>query len=196
MNRVKLYVDFDDTLADSNKALRMLYANTFGCSEPPELLEWDGTDQFKLAPPKWVNNVFKEDEIWKYIRLFNDCIPILQELKDSNLFDMRICSIGYPNNIKNKIDFLERYNMGQYFTDYLMVTKAGDVFEMGKDFLQDGILIDDNIKNFEKVKRPILFTMGAEKRWNEGWKGSRINGWNKDSLNKIMEIAIEEINSK
>lgn len=196
MSKIKLYIDFDDTLADSNKALRMLYADVFKTHVPPELLEWDGRDQFKLAPEGWVKNVFKEDEIWKYIRLFKDCEPILQKLKDSDLFDMQICSIGYPNNIKNKIDFLERYNMGRYFSEYHLITKATDKFEMGKDIIQDGILIDDNIKNFGKVKRPILFTIGEEKLWNSGWEGSRIKGWNEESLNTIMKVAINEINSK
>lgn len=196
MNKVNLFIDADDTILRSNESLRMLYSDTFKTAMPDELVEWDGGDKLPLAPKGWVEDVFSGDEIWRYMRMFDGFEESISYLKDTGLFNLSICTICSPQNAVRKLDYFDKHGFGKYFDDFIMVTKPNKGFTMGKDFLRDGLLIDDHIKNLQTIKMPILFTTGQPKRWNDGWKGSSINGWNQDSLRTIMDIAIKEINSK
>ncbi len=196
MSSVMLYIDFDDTSVDSNLAIRKLYAKEFKTTLPDELVEWDGGDKLPLAPEGYVERIFREPEMWEYVDFFPGYVDSLKQLKDTGLFTMRVCSIGSQMNIKNKIDFLDKHNMGKYFDDYIMMTKTSDSISMGKDFLVNGLLIDDHYKNLQTIKNPILFKYGKEKCWNQGWNGESVYGWGQPTVDKIIEIAIREINSR
>lgn len=190
-NKLFFISDFDGTLADSDGAIRRMYANEFKCEIPPEITCWNGLDSLVLAPSGWIEKAFNSNELWQYMQLKDNVIPTLHLIKQSGYFDnMHICSIGRKNNIKQKLEFVDKVGLSEYFNDCLFMTTYSENVIMGKEFLNyNSALLDDHQKNLTNVRYPILFFDGKFKEWNKGYEGMAVDGWNIGLLDTLDAIV-------
>ena len=174
---MKLYVDFDDVLVNSNKAIRTAWSKDFDQPFPEqELTKWD----FGLPVgdrKNYVKEVFEQDNFWDNLELYEDAIKYLSLLKNTNKFEIILCTVGTTLNIEKKMKFLKENNLNNIFNYYIYVEQIWSNQQPKKTFISDGILIDDNKNNLTTVQFPILLEMGSDKEWNRDYRGSKFKTW-------------------
>lgn len=180
MKKIKLFVDFDNTIVDSTKAICDMYNNHFKDKEgfvlanPTKCMEWDFSDVCTLATKEWLNGCFGRSEFFLKLKFLEGARKSLKEL--SLLFDIYIVSIGDLMNISMKSVFIES-NL-PFIKNVVLIKNENCNMDKSIVDMSDGILIDDNPQNLisSNAKDKILF--GRDYNYNRGFDFERIYTWN------------------
>jgi 5'(3')-deoxyribonucleotidase len=178
MYKQKIVIDCDDTLINSGQALRDLHFEKTG-ELIPEILTWNGSDVLgENYPDDYIESLFLDEGFWRHVKLFPNAKEVLIRLRDSGIYELELCTIGRPKNIKAKIDFLHNNGFDDIFSKYHFIALNNEMV-MNKDFLKGLALIDDNVKNLtsEEIDFHILFQGESPKDWNKGWNGLVAHDW-------------------
>lgn len=167
-NRLKLFIDFDDTLAQTSRAICLLYNERYRGHEDfkyanPELSKrWDFSDVCPLLKPGEVDQCFSDPEFFDLLALQSDAKRIY-ELQDKH--DVLIVTIGTQGNIALKSRFIDKYLPG-INAAYLY---QGNHCPMDKSVVNmtGGLLLDDNIKNLHSCNATHRLIFGPEKDYNQ-----------------------------
>lgn len=170
MEKVKLFVDFDGTIANSNKAICDLYNkyydkhSQFVKADYTKVMDWDFKDVCPLMQKDDMMEYFSSEELFSISEPNADAIEMLEELK--NYFQVIIVTIGTQRNIHFKSMLIE---------DWLPDTETiyiynGDNCHVDKSIINmdEGLLIDDNVNNLDTSNASIKIIFGKETNFNIG----------------------------
>ena len=174
-----LFLDFDGTIVDTNKAFCKYYNDfynhlpNFKVADYNKCSEWSYSDVCPLIKND-AEKIFGEEALFSNLEFFPNAYETLEKL--SKLYNLVIVSIGTYANIHHKSKWIEK-NL-PFIDESILLCKNKDVI-MDKSVvnMQDGIFIDDVQSNLDSTNasRKILF--GKRFKWNENWKGEHYLNW-------------------
>ena len=178
MSIQKLFIDFDNTIINTNKAFCEVYNLLYHFH--PEFKKADYTKiinyNFSCQCPL-VNNpleLFEEELFFDVCEFINDnTYEVLKELNQK--YKIIIVSIGTPENISHKAIWLKE-NL-PFVEDYILIKNSNCTMDKSIVNMEGGIIIDDMPSNLQTSNAETKILFGKIYPWNTGWKGEHCRDW-------------------
>ena len=181
---MKVFVDFDDTLARSSETVVKYLNQKYGLNKTADdVHDWCFRSIWKYMNPLLVEIIFASDFFWSDIRLFDKAVDVLRG------HEVTLCTCGSKKNLECKRKFIADNNLGyaEAFVDISDGTKSG---KDKRDFDMAGaIQIDDRVDSllYTNAAVKILFKNGHNHTWQIVPAGSGI--YAVDTWDEIEEIV-------
>lgn len=196
---MKLFIDFDNTIANSSEVIVDMLNEHFGKNENFEKLrKYDFSDLFPECSYWDIEKFFNSDEMFERLKIFPNMIETVNAFKD--FFDeISIVTIGTKHNLENKKRFLKENNLELTFYG---IENNGRSDKSSVD-MHNGVFIDDHIGclHSSNAKIKILMKNVENGEWNKVEPNDDIyvvNNWYEvysifDFIKKNKELYLWEI---
>lgn len=200
---VKVFIDIDNTIYDSTKAVVDELNKRYNKNVNPEDIKaYDFTDQFPEVKQSEIKEIFSNENFYKRL----DCIDgtafmFIDILSIQQKIDVSFVTLGTKENLENKKEWLDYVlKSGEFFdheVDYYEYygNLSGD---SNKSFIDmsGGIFIDDNIDclRSSNASIKILIKNGVDTKWNNVEPGDDV--YIADDWGDIIRIVEFFINNK
>lgn len=196
---MKLFIDFDNTIANSSEVIVDMLNEHFDKNENFEKLrKYDFSDLFPECSYWDIEKFFNSDEMFERLKIFPNMIETVDAFKD--FFDeISIVTIGTKNNLENKKRFLKENNLELTFYG---IENNGRSDKSSVD-MHNGVFIDDHIGclHSSNAKIKILMKNVENGEWNKVEPNDDIyvvNNWYEvysifDFIKKNKELYLWEI---
>lgn len=196
---MKLFIDFDNTIANSSEVIVDMLNEHFDKNENFEKLrKYDFSDLFPECSYWDIERFFNSDEMFERLKIFPNMIETVDAFKD--FFDeISIVTIGTKDNLENKKRFLKENNLELTFYG---IENNGRSDKSSVD-MHNGVFIDDHIGclHSSNAKIKILMKNVENGEWNKVEPNDDIyvvNNWYEvysifDFIKKNKELYLWEI---
>lgn len=196
---MKLFIDFDNTIANSSEVIVDMLNEHFDKNENFEKLrKYDFSDLFPERSYWDIEKFFNSDEMFERLKIFPNMIETVDTFKD--FFDeISIVTIGTKDNLENKKRFLKENNLELTFYG---IENNGRSDKSSVD-MHNGVFIDDHIGclHSSNAKIKILMKNVENGEWNKVEPNDDIyvvNNWYEvysifDFIKKNKELYLWEI---
>ena len=196
---MKLFIDFDNTIANSSEVIVDMLNEHFDKNENFEKLrKYDFSDLFPECSYWDIEKFFNSDEMFERLKIFPNMIETVDAFKD--FFDeISIVTIGIKDNLENKKRFLKENNLELTFYG---IENNGRSDKSSVD-MHNGVFIDDHIGclHSSNAKIKILMKNVDNGEWNKVEPNDDIyvvNNWYEvysifDFIKKNKELYLWEI---
>lgn len=196
---MKLFIDFDNTIANSSEVIVDMLNEHFDKNENFEKLrKYDFSDLFPECSYWDIEKFFNSDEMFERLKIFPNMIETVDAFKD--FFDeISIVTIGTKYNLENKKRFLKENNLELTFYG---IENNGRTDKSSVD-MHNGVFIDDHIGclHSSNAKIKILMKNVENGEWNKVEPNDDIyvvNNWYEvysifDFIKKNKELYLWEI---
>lgn len=196
---MKLFIDFDNTIANSSEVIVDMLNEHFDKNENFEKLrKYDFSDLFPECSYWDIEKFFNSDEMFDRLKIFPNMIETVDAFKD--FFDeISIVTIGTKDNLENKKRFLKENNLELTFYG---IENNGRSDKSSVD-MHNGVFIDDHIGclHSSNAKIKILMKNVENGEWNKVEPNDDIyvvNNWYEvysifDFIKKNKELYLWEI---
>lgn len=196
---MKLFIDFDNTIANSSEVIVDMLNEHFDKNENFEKLrKYDFSDLFPECSYWDIEKFFNSDEMFERLKIFPNMIETVDAFKD--FFDeISIVTIGTKDNLENKKRFLKENNLELTFYG---IENNGRSDKSSVD-MHNGVFIDDHIGclHGSNAKIKILMKNVENGEWNKVEPNDDIyvvNNWYEvysifDFIKKNKELYLWEI---
>lgn len=196
---MKLFIDFDNTIANSSEVIVDMLNEHFDKNENFEKLrKYDFSDLFPECSYWDIEKFFNSDEMFERLKIFPNMIETVNTFKD--FFDeISIVTIGTKDNLENKKRFLKENNLELTFYG---IENNGRSDKSSVD-MHNGVFIDDHIGclHSSNAKIKILMKNVENGEWNKVEPNDDIyvvNNWYEvysifDFIKKNKELYLWEI---
>lgn len=196
---MKLFIDFDNTIANSSEVIVDMLNEHFDKNENFEKLrKYDFSDLFPECSYWDIEKFFNSDEMFERLKIFPNMIETVDAFKD--FFDeISIVTIGTKDNLENKKRFLKENNLELTF--YGIENNGRS--DKGSVDMHNGVFIDDHIGclHSSNAKIKILMKNVENGEWNKVEPNDDIyvvNNWYEvysifDFIKKNKELYLWEI---
>lgn len=165
---IKVYLDFDNTLVDSNSAMVYLLNQEFGTKkEYKDLKKYDFKDLFPELTDEHCEELFGDWRLFSLLEFFDNCFETLNYFKKRCNYSL--VTYGNKYNLSAKKIWCERY-LPFLKELHLLEYVPGDInYDKSMIDMSDGIFIDDHIDYLRSsnAKVKILFRNNHDGDWNE-----------------------------
>lgn len=191
MNKLNLFIDFDEVLADSIRSILLILNPRYGTDfKPDDCTRWDFKDLFPDITSDEVEKCFESDEFWGTLRFKTagqNVLDFLDKLK--SYYNIVIVSKGTETNLKKKKQWLiDNMPIPYSFIPIGLDGSKGDIDMAG------GVHIDDNqyYLNESNATYKILFhNATCETDWNNKWGGYWFRSfYNYDTIGMLISLAL------
>lgn len=162
---MKLFIDFDNTIANSSEVIVDMLNEHFDKNENFEKLrKYDFSDLFPECSYWDIEKFFNSDEMFERLKIFPNMIETVDAFKD--FFDeISIVTIGTKDNLENKKRFLKENNLELTFYG---IENNGRSDKSSVD-MHNGVFIDDHIGclHSSNAKIKILMKNVENGKWNK-----------------------------
>lgn len=196
---MKLFIDFDNTIANSSEVIVDMLNEHYDKNENFEKLrKYDFSDLFPECSYWDIEKFFNSDEMFERLKIFPNMIETVDAFKD--FFDeISIVTIGTKDNLENKKRFLKENNLELTFYG---IENNGRSDKSSVD-MHNGVFIDDHIGclHSSNAKIKILMKNVENGEWNKVEPNDDIyvvNNWYEvysifDFIKKNKELYLWEI---
>lgn len=196
---MKLFIDFDNTIANSSEVIVDMLNEHFDKNENFEKLrKYDFSDLFPECSYWDIEKFFNSDEMFERLKIFPNMIETVDAFKD--FFDeISIVTIGTKDNLENKKRFLKENNLELTFYG---IENNGRSDKSSVN-MHNGVFIDDHIGclHSSNAKIKILMKNVENGEWNKVEPNDDIyvvNNWYEvysifDFIKKNKELYLWEI---
>ncbi len=196
---MKLFIDFDNTIANSSEVIVDMLNEHFDKNENFEKLrKYDFSDLFPECSYWDIEKFFNSDDMFERLKIFPNMIETVDAFKD--FFDeISIVTIGTKDNLENKKRFLKENNLELTFYG---IENNGRSDKSSVD-MHNGVFIDDHIGclHSSNAKIKILMKNVENGEWNKVEPNDDIyvvNNWYEvysifDFIKKNKELYLWEI---
>ena len=186
-----LYLDFDSTIVNSERAFCEVYNQEYKDYEGfvPAKEEHAGDWVFRHAcpliheycadPVAEVRRIFGKETFFDHLEFYEGAHETIQSLKDH--YEIVICTSASPENGSKKVLWIEQH---MPFVDeiIILVNKSNNGVGKGRvHMLEPGaVFVDDHPANLRstEAERKILFTYNNRiTDYNRGWEGESVSSW-------------------
>ena len=156
---MKLFIDFDNTIANSSEVIVDMLNEHFDKNENFEKLrKYDFSDLFPECSYWDIEKFFNSDEMFERLKIFPNMIETVDAFKD--FFDeISIVTIGTKDNLENKKRFLKENNLELTFYG---IENNGRSDKSSVD-MHNGVFIDDHIGCLHSSNAKIKILMKRKK---------------------------------
>lgn len=177
MNKLNLFIDFDEVLVDSIRSILLILNPRYGTDfKPDDCTRWDFKDLFPDITSDEVEKCFESDEFWGTLRfkaVGQNVLDFLDKLK--SYYNIVIVSKGTETNLKKKKQWLmDNMPIPYSFIPIGLDGSKGDIDMAG------GVHIDDNqyYLNESNATYKLLFAnIPYITDWNNEWEGEMFNSF-------------------
>lgn len=177
MNKLNLFIDFDEVLVDSIRSILLILNPRYGTDfKPDDCTRWDFKDLFLDITSDEVKKCFESDEFWDSLRFKTagqNVLDFLNKLK--SYYNIIIVSKGTKINLKKKKQWLiDNMPIPYSFIPIGLDGSKGDIDMAG------GVHIDDNqyYLNESNATYKLLFAnIPYITDWNNEWEGEIFNSF-------------------
>ena len=180
---MKIFVDFDDTLAMSSVTVVQYLNERYGLNKAVnDVHDWCYRSIYRHMTPKMVEDIYAGDYFWENVNLFHNAVDILRG------HEVTICSCGCSENLRRKAQFLSERSLGYGMA--FINTEGGK--KSGKDKCEfdmaGAIQIDDRVDSliYTNAAVKILFKNGNNHTWQNVPSGANI--YVVDTWEEIKEL--------
>lgn len=178
MSKQKLFLDFDDCIVHSSKAICECYNQLF--SNHPDFKPanwWENTvwNYEKICPlMERPSDLFSDEIFFKNLDLMNDNTKDIIE-KLCKKYEVIIASIGTPENIALKSLWLKT-NL-PCIKEYIFLCNDHCKMDKSTIDMSNSIFIDDVVSNLDSSNAEFKIVFGDEFDWNKTNKYPRCMNW-------------------
>ena len=162
-----LYLDVDNTILNSSKALVECYSQITGEKPLKQLpLEWNLKDIFPNADKNIIHKIFESQEFIDRVELFDGAYDVIKALSEKT--NIHLITVGTPTNLELKRKYFQEKLP---FCNYIGLEQHGKVFD--KSCVKDAILVDDRLDNLNSTinTTKVLFRYkNLPYQWQDGWE--------------------------
>lgn len=193
----KIFLDFDEVIVDTIKALRLMYLIECQVLVSDEdlrnkLYRWDCKDIF----PYWYDNgghmgdIFNKKEFFDHLYIKDGMFQLIYDLIHDG-YEVIIVTKGTNKNISHKAKYISQ-NFPDIETIYMNIPNGKKQLGKGLIDMSGGIFVDDNQANLESSNADIKICFGSygfNKEWNEQWDC----GWkvsNSEELKNLIRARV------
>lgn len=180
---MKIFVDFDDTLAMSSVTVVQYLNERYGLNKAAsDVHDWCYRSIYRHMTPKMVEDIYAGDYFWENVGLFHNAVDILRG------HEVTVCSCGCSENLRRKAQFLSENSLGYGMA--FINTEGGK--KSGKDKCEfdmaGAIQIDDRVDSllYTNAAVKILFKNGNNHTWQNVPSGANI--YVVDTWEEIKEL--------
>jgi 5'(3')-deoxyribonucleotidase len=175
-----MFIDCDDTIFQSSKAIAQLYSRIYNVPLPDyqNNTDWNYNRICPLLKERneyTVEDLYGMKEFFDHLELFPYAYEITKEL--TKKYELYLVSIGTMSNLQYKAEYI-RHRLSFIDNVVLIYNKECKMSKAIVDCPEDSIFIDDVVSNLESVKSRHKFIYGEPKQWNtEGNQYKRLYNW-------------------
>lgn len=164
MDRKKLYIDFDLTIANSIKKIVELYDLDYHLYKDYKKIHWTdintyGFEELMLINQDIVLDYFDDHRFFYKLEYMDNAQEVLDKLKDE--YDITVVSLGRTMNLHYKREWLQHNLPYVKFIGLDLSLKNKSSVDMS-----DGTLIDDNAENLIHSNAAEKIVFGEEYPWS------------------------------
>lgn len=192
----KLFLDFDSTICDSSKSIISLYPKFDRDVEimgyPSYTLKWNFCDVFPNVKKHIIHNLFDSKLFFDNLELFDGVYETLQEISDMGV-EIIIVSIGTPNNIKFKMDYINKHL--PFCTFIPLIQNGTHKFDKSIINMDGGIFVEDRVDILETSNAAIKILYknnGYDYEWARGWQGLTQTKWD-ENFKSYLKFFLSEV---
>lgn len=177
MNKLNLFMDFDEVLVDSIRSILLILNPRYGTDfKPDDCTRWDFKDLFPDITSDEVEKCFESDEFWDSLRFKTSGQNVLDFLdKLKSYYNIIVVSKGTETNLRKKKQWLiDNMPIPYNFIPIGLDGSKGDIDMAG------GVHIDDNqyYLNESNATYKLLFANTPYiTDWNNEWEGEIFNSF-------------------
>ena len=162
-----LYVDFDNTIANTIKTVTDLYNEKYKNEKSYRVVEWIDVNTYnfmelKLMSREDLKNIFRRCEFHHFAK------EVLENLSD--IFDIKVCSLGSSKNLKQKEEFIHRHL--PFVSEFIGLDDVKYADKSMVD-MKESVFIDDRADMLENSNAKVKICFGDEYSWNENFLVNR-----------------------
>ena len=188
MDKIKLFLDFDSTLVNTNEVALNILNNKYGTSyKIEELKKYDYSDLFPDVNSMILKRIFESDELFENITFVEYCFDYIELHPDD--FDITIVTKSTENIDPKKALWLnENFPSGlDYRVEFIRPYESKSKVDMS-----GGIFIDDVTDNLLESNAPMNILYAPNKtEWNTVASNTNlfvVSSWNE--INEILEFFV------
>lgn len=178
---MKIFIDFDCTIADSVKAYCNVYNsfykshNGFKEADHSKVNRYDLMDQCHLVDHQ--ETIFSHEDFFKNLEFMSHAEEVIEKL--GSKYELVICSIGTLNNISLKAGWIK--NNLLFIKNVIFISSAvgnnGIRMDKSSVNMNNSIFIDDHVENLLSSNAEFKICFGKEYEWNKSWTEQRCFNW-------------------
>lgn len=172
----KIFLDFDNTITNSAKAICDIYNEDFSYYKDFSHINWWDIDtwdfkELKCASKKYLLSYFNQPRFFKIL----EAMPWVERVIDDlcKVYPVEVISLGTYANLKLKEEWIFEKFPNVQFTGVLS-SKFKDKSHID---MKNGFFLDDNEKYLSSVNASDIACFGDIYSWNKNWKGKRLANW-------------------
>ena len=184
-----LYIDFDSTIVNSDKAICAIYNEAY-CHYPDfKPAEWQKHQDWAYTqicplihehednPVQVVKDYFGSQAFFDHLEFYDDAKEVIAKLKEK--YKVIICTSAFPMNASKKVLWIEEH-LTVVDEIIILIDKSGNGYGKSRVPMmeEDAIFIDDHPKNLHSTKasQKYLFKF-KETNYNGDWDGPVVSSW-------------------
>jgi len=175
---MKIYVDFDETIVESIKAVCTIYNNRYNEQANYKNVKlWSFLDECPRFKKGEASDCFSTEEFFNILEFKPNANFVLERLSKNNR--VTIVTIGTELNCERKAIFI-RNNL-PFIKHMEFIRQDKTLVDKSSINMKGGMFIDDVAKylNSTNAKTKILFENTSNAEWNKEWFGKRFSDWTK-----------------
>lgn len=183
-----LYLDFDSTIVNSDKAICQIYNETYMNDTNFVAADWmkhrDWSYKYTCPlihvyeedPVKTIQDLYGSKAFFEHLEFYKDAKEVINALTEK--YKVIICTSAFPMNASKKVLWIEEH-LPEVDEIIIIIDKSGNGYGKGRvAMLEDSIFIDDhptNLKSTEASEK-YLFKF-KETNYNQDWDGKIVSSW-------------------
>lgn len=184
-----LYIDFDSTIVNSDKAICRIYNETYKEYDGFIPADWTKHEnwayttvcplihQYEENPVQVVKDYFGSQAFFDYLEFYEDAKEIIGKLTEK--YKVIICTSAFPMNASRKVLWIEEH-LPLVDEIIILINKSGNGYGKSRVAMmeEDAIFIDDHPKNLysTKASQKYLYKF-KETDYNGDWDGPVVANW-------------------
>ena len=165
-NKIKLFLDFDETITLSTKQFVKIANKKFNLNKDwKKLKSWNFTDLYPMITTEDINKIFCSEDFFVDLELHNNALNTILDIKDN--IELHIATIGLKENLNKKEKWLNNNLNGiKFIFDGILDNNKCDKSSID---MSNSIFIDDRIDNLisSNAKLKILYKNYRDYKWQK-----------------------------
>jgi len=186
-----LYIDLDNVVYNTIDVIKYMYDEDYRLYDrwvdvPVTDIKSYTFSELNLLTKEKLNEYFCSGRFFDLVSCIDGAELSIATLNGLSQFPVEFISMGTPENIKGKIQWVQNFNKG-----FGLNIEFNGVYDSFADKshidMSSGILIDDELKNLETSNAQMKICFGNYD-WNKDWSGIRAENWE-----QVRKILYEEV---
>ncbi|EKE27372.1 MAG: hypothetical protein ACD_3C00218G0003, partial [uncultured bacterium (gcode 4)] len=184
-----LYIDFDSTIVNSDKAICEIYNDRYKDYEGFKLATWMEHKNWayectcplihihEAEPVEVIKDYFGSEAFFEKLEFYDNAKEVITKLKEQ--YNVIICTSAFPQNASKKVLWIEEH-LPEVDEIIILINKKANGTGKGRVPMmeEEAIFIDDHPHNLysTKASQKYLFKF-KETEYNQDWDGPKVSNW-------------------